>query len=198
MACALWQHNFTKKKNLFNCDNLGVSQAWLKLGSQCRIVSSSMRKILVLAAKANFFLTINFIPGWDTVTLSPTTYRVSRWAASVNCHPTHAQPISHVLTYFRKFMIKLHRKQPTFNQPPATASPCNITRKTYAARVQRFIDYCRSKTLFSFPASDSVLLCFLDSLYAAGTALSTANVYDSAIQNSYLERRHPLHGASGI
>lgn len=46
--------HFFRRKNIFQCDSLGVSQAWEKLGSCC--VLAVRRAIFFISAAGNFYL----------------------------------------------------------------------------------------------------------------------------------------------
>lgn len=62
-ACSLWKKEFARRKIVLHCHNLGVTQAWSNLGTRCRNVLSVMRSIFLVAAEANFTLTMKHISG---------------------------------------------------------------------------------------------------------------------------------------
>ncbi len=65
IALQLWGHTFSKKRLIFHCDNLGATQAWSSYNSKNRGVLELMRRMVTVAAKFNFTITIKHIPGLD-------------------------------------------------------------------------------------------------------------------------------------
>lgn len=65
VSCSLWCEQFFRERIIFHSDNLGVVQAWEKLGSSSKTILNLMRHTLMLAATNNFTITIKHIYGLD-------------------------------------------------------------------------------------------------------------------------------------
>lgn len=65
VSCILWSEEFSGKRLVFHCDNLGVVQCWEKLGASNNHVLELMRRILMIAATKNFTITIKHLTGAD-------------------------------------------------------------------------------------------------------------------------------------
>lgn len=64
-ACVVWGPSWKGKRLLFHCDNLAVVDTWKKGSCRNKRVMALIRLILSLAARFNFILYIQHIPGVD-------------------------------------------------------------------------------------------------------------------------------------
>lgn len=106
-ACRLWCRAFPRKKIIFHCNNLGVSQAWEKLCSGCRNVLAVTPAISFVVAGTNFTLSIKHISGCcNQIADAPSRFQMSRfWVAAPLANPPPDE-LAHVLTQFRKYVAR--------------------------------------------------------------------------------------------
>lgn len=62
-AAITWGHHWSQKKIQFHCDNLPIVQAWEGKGSKQPRIMSLLRKLFLQAAKNNFTITMEHLPG---------------------------------------------------------------------------------------------------------------------------------------
>ena len=65
LAAIVWGKKFFRKKVMIHCDNEGATKAWENLGSSSTGVLDLMRRILAVAARNNFTITLKHIAGPD-------------------------------------------------------------------------------------------------------------------------------------
>ncbi|OWA54933.1 hypothetical protein BV898_19320 [Hypsibius exemplaris] len=96
LSCLVWKDHFTNARISFECDNLGVVNAWNKLGSSSRAILHMIRLITSVAAFSNFTIRIVHIPGaLNTIADALSRFQLDRFRLSApfaDLQPTPVPP----------------------------------------------------------------------------------------------------------
>lgn len=101
MACVLWGHNWSRKRILFNCDNLATVEIVRKGRSKIPSIMKLMRKLTYHSALNNFVVHAQHIPGINNcIADSISRYQMRKFRAlapHANSMPTPCLPPSELM-----------------------------------------------------------------------------------------------------